>query len=56
LLIAGGCSNREIGVKLLISLETVRWHVCGLYAKIGVRDRRSAVAYAKDLEHPVAAD
>ena len=55
-LIAGGCSNREIGAKLLISRETVRWHVRGLYAKIGARDRPSAVRYAKDWEHRVAAD
>jgi DNA-binding NarL/FixJ family response regulator len=45
-LIGRGYKNREIAERLYISGETVHWHVRGLYAKIGVKDRLSAAVYA----------
>lgn len=38
-LITRGFKNQEIADHLFISRETVRWHIRGLYSKIGVRPR-----------------
>jgi DNA-binding NarL/FixJ family response regulator len=37
-----GCdlNNQQIGDKLFISRETVRWHIKSLHAKLGIRTRR----------------
>jgi DNA-binding NarL/FixJ family response regulator len=43
-LIQSGSTNSEIGNQLCISHETVRWHIRGLYAKLGVHDRQSVSA------------
>ena len=51
-LIGQGYKNREIAHRLFISCETVRWHVRGLYAKIGVKDRLSAAIYAAEHAGP----
>jgi DNA-binding NarL/FixJ family response regulator len=42
-LICQGLTNQEIADQLFISRETVRWHVRGLYAKMGVNDRAGAI-------------
>ena len=47
--IASGLSNRAIADRLCITHETVRWHIRGLYAKLGVQDRFSAIVYGKRL-------
>ena len=39
-------SRREIGAALYVSLNTVKTHVRGIYAKLDVRSRRDAVAIA----------
>lgn len=44
-LVAQGCSNQEIAERLFISVETVRWHLRGIYNKLGVHDRLSAVIH-----------
>jgi DNA-binding NarL/FixJ family response regulator len=43
-LVAAGFTNREGAQKLFISEATVKTHLLHIYAKLGVRDRASAVA------------
>ena len=45
-LIVGGYSNKEIGIKLHISLGTVKTHVCNLLAKLSASDRTTAAVRA----------
>ena len=39
-------TNREIADQLVLSERTVQRHVTNLYAKIGVRNRAEATAFA----------
>ena len=48
-LIARGLSNREIGERLFLALDTVKGHNRGIFAKLGVRRRTEAVAKARSL-------
>jgi DNA-binding NarL/FixJ family response regulator len=45
-LLGQGCNNQQIANALFISRETVRWHIRGLYTKIGTHNRSSVVSYA----------
>lgn len=45
-LLVAGHSNKAIASRLVISEETVKTHVRGLYRKIDVSDRAGAIAYA----------
>ena len=47
--VAKGLSNREVGEALFISAKTVSVHVTNLMAKLGARNRTTAVARARDL-------
>ena len=47
-LIAHGKSTREIAAELVLSARTVQRHISNLYAKINVRNRVEATAFATD--------
>ena len=49
-LVATGLSNTEIARRLVVSPRTVDHHVSAILAKIGVRTRRDAAAWAAGLE------
>ena len=49
-LIAEGLSNREIAQRLVLSLPTVKWHSSNIYGKLGVKNRTTAVAKARELD------
>jgi LuxR family maltose regulon positive regulatory protein len=48
-LIAEGLSNREIGDRLHLALDTVKGHNYRIYGKLGVHSRTKAVARAREL-------
>ena len=49
-LIADGLSNREIAQELMLSLPTIKWHTSNIYGKLGVNNRTTAVAQARELQ------
>ncbi len=48
-LMAAGLKNQEIGAKLYISLNTIRYHTTNLFGKLMVDNRTAAVARASEL-------
>ena len=48
-LLAGGCSNKEIAEQLFISPNTVKTHLANLYGKLQVSRRTQAIHKAKAL-------
>jgi len=52
-LVAAGRTNREIAETLVLSHKTVARHLSNIFAKLGVRSRTQAAAYA--YEHGLAA-
>ena len=48
-LIAAGHSNQEIGLKLFVSINTVKTHVKNIYSKLNVSSRTQAIAHAREL-------
>lgn len=44
-----GLSNKQIAEQLSVSVNTVRWHVSNILAKIDAQNRTEAVAKAKEL-------
>jgi len=49
-LIAEGLTNREIGDRLFLSLNTVKAHTRNIYGKLGVHSRMQAVSRARELD------
>jgi LuxR family transcriptional regulator, maltose regulon positive regulatory protein len=47
-LVAAGLSNSEIADTIIVSLETVKWHVKNIYRKLNVSSRTQALARMKD--------
>jgi DNA-binding NarL/FixJ family response regulator len=45
-LVANGLTNRDMAAELVISVRTVARHITNIYAKIGVRSKAEATAYA----------
>ena len=48
-LIAQGLSNREIGERLFLALDTVKGHNRRIYDKLQVQSRTEAIARAREL-------
>ena len=48
-LIAQGLSNREIGARLFLALDTVKGHNRHIFGKLHVRSRTEAIAHARAL-------
>jgi len=48
-LIAAGCTNKEIGGKLVIAIGTVKRHTVNIFTKLDVKNRTEAVAKAREL-------
>ncbi len=48
-LVAEGLSNREVGERLFLALDTIKGHNRRIYAKLGVSRRTEAIAYAREL-------
>jgi len=48
-LIAEGLSNREIGERLYVALDTVKGHNRRIFDKLQVQHRTEAVARAREL-------
>ena len=46
-LLVQGCSNKEIGGQLNISLRTVKQHLCMLFSRAGIRKGRKRVKLAR---------
>ena len=49
-LLESGPSNEQLAEQLLLSLQTVKWHLYNLYAKLGVKNRGAALAKARALK------
>jgi LuxR family transcriptional regulator, maltose regulon positive regulatory protein len=48
-LIAQGLSNREIGERLFLALDTIKGHNRRIYDKLQVQSRTEAIARAREL-------
>jgi len=48
-LVAEGLTNREIGLRLYLSPNTIKRHTLNIYAKLGVHGRTEAVTVARNL-------
>ncbi|MBW1708927.1 MAG: HTH-type transcriptional regulator MalT [Deltaproteobacteria bacterium] len=48
-LLAAGLSNKEIGEKLFVAINTVKTHIRNIYGKLNVRSRTQAIAQAKKI-------
>ncbi|WP_281984981.1 helix-turn-helix transcriptional regulator [Thalassorhabdomicrobium marinisediminis] len=48
LLLAEGCSNKEIAREMVVSLPTVKFHLKNLFRKLAVSDRNGAVSAARN--------
>jgi LuxR family maltose regulon positive regulatory protein len=49
-LVAAGLSNREVGERLFLSLDTVKGHNRNIYGKLEVKNRTQAINKAIDLK------
>lgn len=47
--VSTGLRNAEIADRMLMSAQTVKWHLHNIFAKMGVRNRTRAILRAKEL-------
>src|SRR5690242_5877609 len=48
-LVADGCANGEIAVRLSLSLNTIKWYSKRIYEKLAVENRTQAIRRAQTL-------
>jgi LuxR family maltose regulon positive regulatory protein len=48
-LLSAGLSNKRIAEAMLVSAETVKWHLKNIFNKLDVHDREHVIAYARDF-------
>lgn len=48
-LLSAGLSNRRIAAAMLVSAETVKWHLKNIFNKLDVHDREHVIAYAREF-------
>ena len=48
-LLKAGLGNRELAQSLFLSEATVKWHLHNIFAKLGVKNRTSALARAREI-------
>ena len=48
-LLKAGLGNRELAQSLFLSEATVKWHLHNIFAKLGVKNRTSALARAQEM-------
>jgi serine/threonine-protein kinase PknK len=44
-----GCTNQQIARKLAVTVNTVKWYLKGIYAKLDAANRTEAVSVARRL-------
>jgi DNA-binding NarL/FixJ family response regulator len=44
-------SNKEIGLKLVVSESTVKFHVANIFSKLGIHDRQSLLDFVESDDH-----
>ena len=49
-LVAKGLSNKQISRSLMVTTETVKWHLKNIFSKLDVSCRTQAVHQARKLE------
>ena len=49
-ILEAGPSNQQIADQLQVSVQTVKWHLYNLYAKLSVKNRGAALAKARSLK------
>lgn len=49
-LMANGLNSREIAARLILSVDTVRWYLKQIYAKLDAHSRSEAIARARELK------
>lgn len=47
-LLSTGLSNKRIAAAMLVSAETVKWHLKNIFNKLDVHDREHVIAYARE--------
>jgi LuxR family transcriptional regulator, maltose regulon positive regulatory protein len=47
--VARGLTNAEVARKMSITVGTTKWHLHGIFQRLGVRNRTAAVARARQL-------